>query len=122
VAIMRILVVEDEPQVAEYLAEAIRGAGYEAMVALDGTEALDVLAVTQVDGVFLDLVMPGLSGLAVLAQIRKRHPHLPVVIISGNAVEEIAAKADELGAIAVLAKPTALAEVRGILSRLRSAD
>ena len=122
-AIMRILVVEDEPQVAEYLAEAIRGAGYEAMVALDGTEALDVLEATQVDGVFLDLVMPGLSGLAVLAQIRKRHPHLPVVIISGNAaVEGIAAKADELGAVAVLAKPTALAEVRGILSKLRSAD
>jgi len=122
VAIKRILVVDDEPQVAEYLAEAIRGAGYEALVALDGTEALDVLAATQVDGVFLDLVMPGLSGLAVLAQIRKRHPHLPVVIISGNAVEGIAAKADELGAVAVLAKPTALAEVRGILSRLRSAD
>jgi len=122
VAIKRILVVDDEPQVAEYLAEAIRGAGYEAMVALDGTEALDVLEATQVDGVFLDLVMPGLSGLAVLAQIRKRHPHLPVVIISGNAVEGIAAKADELGAVAVLAKPTALAEVRGILSRLRSAD
>ena len=121
-AIKRILVVDDEPQVAEYLAEAIRGAGYEAMVALDGTEALDVLEATQVDGVFLDLVMPGLSGLAVLAQIRKRHPHLPVVIISGNAVEGIAAKADELGAVAVLAKPTALAEVRGILSRLRSAD
>lgn len=120
---MRILVVEDDPQVAEYLAEAIKGVGYEAMVALDGTEALDVLAATQVDGVFLDLVMPGLSGLAVLAQIRKRHPHLPVVIISGNAeVEGIAAKADELGAVAVLAKPTALAEVRGILSKLRSAD
>jgi CheY-like chemotaxis protein len=120
---MRILVVEDEPQVAEYLAEAIRGAGYEAMVALDGTEALDVLEATQVDGVFLDLVMPGLSGLAVLAQIRKRHPHLPVVIISGNAaVEGIAEKADELGAVAVLAKPTALAEVRAILSKLRPAD
>jgi CheY-like chemotaxis protein len=119
---MRILVVEDDPQVAEYLAEAIRGAGYEAMVALDGTEALDVLAATPVDGVFLDLVMPGLGGLAVLAQIRKRHPHLPVVIISGNAVEGIAAKADELGAVAVLAKPTALAEVRGILSKFRSAE
>ena len=72
-------------------------------MALDGTEALDVLAATPVDGVFMDLVMPGLSGLAVLAQIRNRHPLLPVVVI------------------AVLEKPTALAQLTEILSRLRSA-
>jgi CheY-like chemotaxis protein len=118
---MRILVVEDEPVVAEVLADAIRAAGYEALVALDGTEALDVLAATPVDGVFMDLVMPGLSGLAVLAQIRNRHPLLPVVIISGHAAGESAAKAKELGAIAVLEKPTGLAQLTEILSRLRSA-
>jgi CheY-like chemotaxis protein len=118
---MRILVVEDEPVVAEVLADAIRAAGYEALVALDGTEALDVLAATPVDGVFMDLVMPGLSGLAVLAQIRNRHPLLPVVVISGHAAAEAAAKARELGAIAVLEKPTGLAQLTEILSRLRSA-
>ena len=41
-AVMRILVVEDEPVVAEVLADAIKAAGYEALVALDGAEALDV--------------------------------------------------------------------------------
>jgi len=117
---MRILVVEDEPVVAEILAEAIKAAGYEALVALDGTEALDVLAATPVDGVFMDLVMPGLSGLAVLAQIRNRHPLLPVVVLSGHAVGETAAKAKELGAVAVLEKPTTLTQVAEILSRLRS--
>jgi CheY-like chemotaxis protein len=94
---MRILVVEDEPVVAEVLADAIKAAGYEALVALDGAEALDVLAATPVDGVFMDLVMPGLSGLTVLAQIRQRHPLLPVV-----------------------EKPTALAQLTEILSKLRS--
>lgn len=119
-AVMRILVVEDEPVVAEVLAEAIKGAGYEVLVALDGNEALDVLASTPVDGVFMDLVMPGLSGLAVLAQIRNRHPLLPVVIISGHAVGAAAAKAKELGAIAVLEKPTALVQLTEILSKLKS--
>jgi CheY-like chemotaxis protein len=118
---MRILVVDDEPVVAEVLAEAIRAAGYEALVALDGAEALDVLAATPVDGVFMDLVMPGLSGLSVLAQIRNRHPLLPVVVISGHAVGGTAAKAKELGAVAVLEKPTALAQLTEILSKLRSA-
>jgi CheY-like chemotaxis protein len=121
VAVMRILVVDDEPVVAEVLAEAIREAGYEALVALDGAEALAVLSATPVDGVFMDLVMPGLSGLAVLAQIRNRHPLLPVVVISGHAVGETAAKAKELGAVAVLEKPTALAQLTEILSTLRSA-
>jgi len=120
VAVMRILVVEDEPVVAEVLADAIRAAGYEVLVALDGAEALDVLGATPVDGVFMDLVMPGLSGLAVLAQIRNRHPLLPVVIISGHAVGGAVAKAMELGAVAFLEKPTGLAQVTEILSRLRS--
>lgn len=119
---MRILVVEDEPVVAEVLADAIRAAGYEALVALDGAEALDVLAATPVDGVFMDLVMPGLSGFAVLAQIRNRHPLLPVVVISGHAADGAAAKAKELGAVAVLEKPTGLAQLTEILSRLRSAS
>lgn len=118
--VMRILVVEDEPVVAEVLADAIKAAGYEALVALDGAEALDVLAATPVDGVFMDLVMPGLSGLAVLAQIRARHPLLPVVVISGHAAGGAAAKAKELGAVAVLEKPTALSQLTEILSKLRS--
>jgi len=120
VTVMRILVVDDEPVVAEVMAEAIRAAGSEALVALDGTEALDLLSATPVDGVFMDLVMPGLSGLAVLAQIRNRHPLLPVVVISGHGTGETSAKAKELGAVAVLEKPTTLAQMTEILSRLRS--
>ena len=119
--VMRILVVEDDPLVAEVLAEAIRGAGDEALVALDGAEALNVLSAIPVGGVFMDLVMPGLSGLAVLAQIRKRHPLLPVAVISGHAVGETAAKAKGLGAVAVLEKPTTLAQLTEILSKFRSA-
>jgi CheY-like chemotaxis protein len=116
---MRILVVDDEPTVAELLAEAIRDAGHEVLVALDGNEALDLLDATPVDGVFLDLVMPGLSGFAVLSQIHNRHPRLPVVVISAHAADEIAARAKELGAAAVLQKPTGLAQVSEILSRIQ---
>lgn len=116
------MVVDDEPVVAEVLAEGIKAAGYEVLIALDGAEALNILAATPVDGVFMDLVMPGLSGLAVLAQIRNRHPILPVVVISGHAVGETAAKAKELGAVAVLEKPTALSQLSEILSKLRSVN
>lgn len=118
---MRILVVDDEPSVAEVLAEAIRARGDEALVALDGQEALDLLETTAVDGMFLDLVMPGLGGLAVLGRVRARHPHLPVVILSGHAEEEQARAARALGAADVIRKPSALANLSDALARLRRA-
>jgi two-component system nitrogen regulation response regulator NtrX len=116
---MRILVVDDEPSVAEVVAEAIRGRGDGALVALDGSEALDILDATPVDGVFLDLVMPGLGGLAVLARIRARHPKLPVVILSGHADDQQAREAIALGAVDVIKKPTVLARLTDALARLK---
>src|SRR5215831_9892810 len=108
---MRILVVDDEPSVAEIVADAIRACGDGALVALDGNEALDLMAATPVDGVFLDLVMPGLTGLAVLARIRHRHPKIPVVILSGYADEQQTREAITLGAVHVLRKPAVLARL-----------
>lgn len=117
---MRILVVDDEPSVAEVVAEAIRARGDGALVALDGNEALDILDATPVDGVFLDLVMPGMNGLAVLARIRSRHPGIPVVILSGHADDRQAREALDLGAVDVIKKPTVLAHLTDALARLRN--
>lgn len=116
---MRILVVDDDPSVAEVIADAIRARGDGALVALDGTEALDVLGSTPVDGVFLDLVMPGLSGMAVLGRIRNRYPDLPVVILSGHADEDTTREALALGALDVIKKPAVLTHLGDILSRLK---
>ena len=105
---MRILVVDDDPSVAEVIAEAIRASGDAALVALDGAEALDLLETTPVDGVFLDLVMPGLGGIATLARIRLRHPD-----------EEQAREALSLGAVDVVKKPAALTHLSDALARLK---
>ena len=115
---MRILVVDDDPAVAEVIAEAVRARGDSALVSLDGTEALDILGTTPVDGVFLDLVMPGLGGLATLARIRSQHPSVPVVILSGHADEDQAREAMALGAVEVVKKPAALTHLSEALARL----
>jgi CheY-like chemotaxis protein len=81
---MRILVAADDPSVAQVLAEVLRVEGHDVSVARDGVEALNVVETTTVDGVFLDLVMPGLDGLSVLSRIRSRFPDLPVVILSSQ--------------------------------------
>ncbi|HSL50977.1 MAG TPA: response regulator [Candidatus Deferrimicrobiaceae bacterium] len=115
---MRILVIDDDPSVAEMIAEAIRSFGHEALVALDGAEGLRVLESTAVQGVFLDLVMPGLGGLAVLTRIRSRYPQVPVVILSAHAGDEEAREAMALGASEVIMKPAGLAQFTEVLSRL----
>ena len=111
---------DDEPSVAEVIAEAVRASGDGALVCLDATEALDLLETTSVDGVFLDLVMPGLGGMAALARIRSRYPELPVVILSGHADEAQESQALALGAVHVIRKPAALAHLADALSRLKS--
>ncbi|MBI2527030.1 MAG: response regulator [Candidatus Rokubacteria bacterium] len=116
---MRILVVDDDPSVAEVIADRIRAGGDGALVALDGSEALHLLGSTSVDGVLLDLVMPGLSGLAVLARIRDRHPALPVVILSGHADHELTRKALAIGAVDVIRKPDVLTHLSVTLSKLK---
>lgn len=115
---MRILIVDDDPSVAEMIAEAVRTFGHEALVALDGAEGLRVLESTAVHGVFLDLVMPGLGGLAVLTQIRNRYPQVPVVILSAHAGDEEAREALALGASEVIMKPAGLVQFTDVLSRL----
>jgi CheY-like chemotaxis protein len=115
---MRILVVDDEPSVAQVIAEAVQARGDAALVCLDATEALELLETTKVDGVFMDLVMPGLGGLAALARIRSRHPKLPVVILSGHADEDQVKEALKLGAVEVVRKPAALTHLTEALARL----
>jgi CheY-like chemotaxis protein len=116
---MRILVVDDDPPVAEVIAEAVRTQGDEALVCLDATEALQTLETTQVDGVFLDLVMPGMGGLEALARIRGRHPDIPVIILSGHADQERVEQALALGAAEVVQKPAALTVFTEALARLK---
>jgi CheY-like chemotaxis protein len=114
--LMRILVVDDDPSVAQVLADALRFEGHDVFVALDGVEALNFLETTTVNGVFLDLVMPGLDGFTVLSRIRSRYPTLPVVIISAYAETEVTRRARDLGAVHVISKPAALRELSQALA------
>lgn len=102
----RILVVDDEPTVVRTLTALLTANGFEAVPAYSGEEALRVLDAAAVDLVFLDVLLPGLSGFETCARIRERHgPALPVVMISARPDRDAIRTGYEAGADDFMAKP-----------------
>ncbi len=116
---MKILIVDDEVHVATMLAESVQLQGHEAIVARSGEEGLALLAQHRPDAVFLDIVMPRLSGLEVLRQIRERVKTLPVIIITGHASPAQIEEAKRLGATDCIQKPFVLNQLQKALGRLK---
>ncbi|MDF0668489.1 MAG: hybrid sensor histidine kinase/response regulator [Nitrospira sp.] len=100
-----ILVVDDDADIRQMLSDRLEASGYDVLSARDGAEALDVLALRSIHGMILDIGMPGLDGLDVLARIRANHAYLPIVMITAAASEGRASAAMLAGAQAYLLKP-----------------
>ena len=101
----RILVVDDDESIRQLLVDYLVDRGYQVDTDADGKTALDHISSAPPDIVLLDLMMPGITGMAVLEEIQKLHPGLPVILISGYADEELAREALRLGAHDFFLKP-----------------
>jgi two-component system copper resistance phosphate regulon response regulator CusR len=113
---MRILVVEDEKRIADFLSRGLESAGYAIDVAYDGARAIDMVHATEYDLVILDLGLPDMDGLTVLQRIRNRKVTPPVLILSARDTVDDRVKGLELGADDYLVKPFAFVE---LLARVR---
>lgn len=82
----RVLVVDDEPAILQTLSAILEAAGYQVRTAGDGFFALKLLRETPPDLIISDLRMPAMSGFELLAIVRRRFPHIPVIAISGEYV------------------------------------
>ena len=115
---MRILVVEDDVKVAEFVRRGLTEEGYAVDVLHDGADAGDQAAVFDYDAVVLDMMLPRQSGFQVLRAIRARKASLPVVILTArDSVQDRIAGLDA-GADDYMAKPFALAELSARLRAL----
>ena len=115
---MEILIVDDEPQVAEVLAKSLAREGHSAKIANSGEEALRLILTSEPDALFLDVSMPGMNGLDVLSEVKRLRPSLPVVVITGHATADEVAEVKRLGAVDVIAKPAPLTHYQQALRRL----
>jgi two-component system, OmpR family, response regulator len=102
---IRVLLADDEEQFTKSLAKVLKNRNMEVLTARDGASALQLLARSECDVVVLDLRMPGMDGLAVMGEIRKTRPILPVILLSGHVDIESCTLACDGGAAEVLMKP-----------------
>mgnify|MGYP001581910941 FL=1 len=118
---MRILVVEDEKRIADFLGRGLESAGYAVDLAGDGATAMDLVHAADYDVIVLDLMLPDTDGLTLLGKIRDRKSSPPVLILSARGGLDDRVKGLELGADDYLVKPFAfvelLARVRALLRR-----
>jgi len=120
----RVLVVDDDPTVAEVVLGYLRRDGFEAAHAADGFAALAIAAAAPPDLVVLDLMLPGIDGLEVCRRLRADRPDLPVVMLTARGEEEDRIAGLEVGADDYVVKPFSPRElalrVRSVLRRSES--
>lgn len=117
---MEIMIVDDEPQVAEVLAHSLTRQGHRTTVVHSGQEALSQLRTRPLDAMFLDVSMPGMNGLDVMQEVKRLKPALAVVVITGHATTEEVERMKELGAVDVIQKPSALTHYHRAIEGLRT--
>jgi len=122
---MKVLIVDDEPQIRRAVKAGLERSGYAVMVASSGEEGLNIAAEHPPDLVILDLAMPGTDGFGVCEELRK-WTKVPILVLSVRDAEEDKIRALDLGADDYLIKPFGLGELlarmRAVLRRVNNND
>ncbi len=105
---LRVLLIDDENEFVDTLAERLELRGYKPSIAYGGQAALEALRAEKPDVVVLDMLMPGMSGEETLRRLKDMCPDLPVIVLSGHGMVKDGSAGTADQAFACLTKPLAL--------------
>jgi len=114
---MKVLIIDDEPQIRDIFAQFVELLGHEADVAVDGREGLALFDPLVHQAVITDFIMPGLTGLQVAEAIRARSCTTPIVMISGSAAPQDERRAGQAG-LRFLHKPISFAQFAAMIAEV----
>src|SRR5689334_1016812 len=114
---MRLLVVEDERRLANFISRALRENAYAVDVAENGEKALEMASFASYDGILLDIRLPGLTGIEVCRELRRLENDAPILMLTARSLVEHRVEGLDAGADDYLTKPFALEE---LLARVRA--
>ncbi len=109
------LIVDDDIGMRQLMEDAVVGEGYEVVAVASGERALEELEKQHFDLIFLDLVLPGLSGVDVLRAIKERNQRTLVAVITGYGDDPIAMEAMSLGPLFFIRKPFKMSDITEVL-------
>jgi DNA-binding response OmpR family regulator len=110
-------VIEDEPGIVDFVRRGLEAAGFEVQAALDGIEGERLALKDSFDAIVLDLMLPGRSGLEILASVRRVRPSVPVIVLTARGEIEDRVAGLDAGAVDYLVKPFSLPE---LVARVRA--
>jgi len=122
---LRVLVVDDQPDVCEFVALGLQSAGFDVDVATNGREALERQQLAAADVVITDIFMPDMDGIEAIDRIKTQFPHTRIVAMSSAGSprhQNYLRVAQLIGADATLSKPFTTEELLVVLRRLVSAS
>ena len=111
----RVLVVDDEAAVREAFDAALSAKGYHVILAADGRKALRILREERFDLIFLDILLPAMSGASLLKAVKRRDPEALVVLITGFPEHDETLAALKHGPAMLLRKPIRLSDIEAVL-------
>jgi DNA-binding response OmpR family regulator len=116
-AAARVLLIEDEPGIVDFVTRGFEAAGFEVEAALDGVEGERLALKGEFDAIVLDLMLPGRSGLEILETVRRGLPSVPVIVLTARGEIEDRVEGLEAGAVDYLVKPFSMVE---LIARVRA--
>jgi len=116
----KVLLVDDEEEFVETLAERMRNRGMDVATSSSGGTALELIDEGTYDVVVLDLQMPGMDGLEVLTRMKSRQPEIQVILLTGHATVQKSVEAMKQGALEFLEKPIDLAKLAEIIHEAKA--